>query len=152
MKTRPSVPGNKASTQAAAVHSSQPNSVEIGDPVNSDRQPHEILSKQGHQGSLGGKKLNADYGSGDGDGETTPNESCSDDERDSRPQEEFPLPLALSPIFKLQIDPWKQTLSMPNGASFKDLFAKVGVTHPNDHLVARCSSVVLLQGTPKFEI
>jgi hypothetical protein len=121
---------NKASTPAAAVEYAQPNLVVIGDPVDNDHQPHEMLHGQGHQGSLD-DILSADYGSGGDDGETTPTESFSEDEHESRPQGKFPQPLAPNPIFKMQIDPWKQTLTMPNGASLKSLFAKVGVTHPS---------------------
>jgi hypothetical protein len=43
---------NKASTSAAVVDSAQPNSVNVGDPVNNDHQLHEKLHGQGHQGSL----------------------------------------------------------------------------------------------------
>ena len=78
---------NKASTSAAVVDSAQPNSVNVGDPVNNDHQLHEKLHGQGHQGSLD-EVLNADYCSRGEDGETTPTEPLSEDERDSGPQGE----------------------------------------------------------------
>lgn len=91
---------NKASTSAAVVDSAQPNSVNVGDPVNNEHQLHEKLHGQGHQGSLD-EVLNADYGSRGEDGETTPTEPLSEDERDSGPQGKFPQPLAHIPISKL---------------------------------------------------